>query len=165
MGDDIVPLPDVNTENSDVQSMISQWIKTTVAHLIMVSSYSKVETYGIDGLRIDAAKSIPYSFAQMVNNATDSYSIGEVFDGDAGYACAYQANGLDAFLNFPIYYQVLYPIRLISNIDGWCILLNNINANGRISGSGSHYSSSLSRHDSAWNILGRSRCRSNGILY
>jgi alpha-amylase len=59
-------------------------------------------------LRIDAAKSIPYFFAQLVNNATDSYSIGEVFDGDAGYACDYQTGGLDAFLNFPIYYQVLY---------------------------------------------------------
>ena len=56
---------------------------------------------------MDAAKSIPYSFAQMVNNATDSYTIGEVFDGDAGYACAYQTNGLDAFLNFPVYYQVV----------------------------------------------------------
>lgn len=42
----------------------------------------------------------------MVNNATDSYAIGEVFDGDAGYACQYQSNGLDAFLNFPLYYTV-----------------------------------------------------------
>jgi len=58
-------------------------------------------------LRIDAAKSIPYDYAQLVNNCTNSYSIGEVFDGDAGYACAYQQNGLDAFLNFPIYYQML----------------------------------------------------------
>lgn len=72
----------------------------------------KVETYQIDGLRIDAAKSIPYFYAQMVNNVTDSYAIGEVFDGDSGYACAYQSNGLDAFLNFPLYYQVSIPMHL-----------------------------------------------------
>jgi len=42
----------------------------------------------------------------MVNNVTNTYAVGEVFDGDAGYACAYQKNGLDAFLNFPIYTQV-----------------------------------------------------------
>jgi hypothetical protein len=45
----------------------------------------------------------------MVNNVTDSYAVGEVFDGDAGYACAYQQNGLDAFLNFPVYTQVPNP--------------------------------------------------------
>ena len=42
----------------------------------------------------------------MVNNCTDSYAIGEIFDGDAGYACDYKANGLDGFLNFPVYFQV-----------------------------------------------------------
>lgn len=68
-----------------------------------------MKTYGIDGLRVDAAKSIPYAYAQMVNNATDSYAIGEIFDGDAGYACLYQRNGLDGFLNFPVYFQVHFP--------------------------------------------------------
>jgi len=43
----------------------------------------------------------------MVNNATDSYAMGEIYDGDAGYACMYQRNGLDGFLNFPVYFQVL----------------------------------------------------------
>jgi hypothetical protein len=42
----------------------------------------------------------------MVNNVTDSYTIGEIFDGDANYACLYQRNGLDGFLNFPVYFQV-----------------------------------------------------------
>jgi len=73
-------------------------------------TYFKVQTYGFDGLRIDAAKSIPYFYAEMVNNVTDSYAIGEVFDGDAGYACQYQSNGLDAFLNFPLYNTVLPPL-------------------------------------------------------
>ena len=34
----------------------------------------------IDGPRIDAAKSIPYFLAQMVNNVTDTCAIGEVYD-------------------------------------------------------------------------------------
>src|SRR5579862_1171454 len=46
----------------------------------------------------------------MVNNATDSYAMGEIFDGDAGYACMYQRNGLDGFLNFPVYFQVPCPV-------------------------------------------------------
>jgi hypothetical protein len=67
---------------------------------------------------VDAAKSIPYAYAQMVNNATDSYAMGEVFDGDAGYACLYQANGLDGFLNFPVYFQVssvvIFPMSFLN---------------------------------------------------
>ena len=78
-------------------------------------SNSQVETYAIDGLRIDAAKSIPYPYAQLMNNVTDSYAIGEVFDGDAGYACRYQSSGLDAFLNFPVYYQVVTLKKLKTN--------------------------------------------------
>jgi alpha-amylase len=110
MGDDIVALPDVNTENAQVQQMLSQWIQETVLTFVEGSSNGgQVTKYSIDGLRIDAAKSIPYFFAQMVNNVTDSYAVGEVFDGDAGYACAYQQNGLDAFLNFPVYTQVPTP--------------------------------------------------------
>ena len=102
MGDTVVALPDINTENLDVQKMISDWVKSTV-HPSDNTSNSQVETYAIDGLRIDAAKSIPYPYAQLMNNVTDSYAIGEVFDGDGGYAYAYQSNGLDGFLSFPIY--------------------------------------------------------------
>ena len=112
MGDDIVALPDINTENTKVQQMISEWVKSTVLILSHGGFNSQVELYSIDGLRIDAAKSVPYFYAQVVNNVTDSYAIGEVFDGDAGYACAYQSNGLDAFLNFPVYYQVPPPLSL-----------------------------------------------------
>jgi alpha-amylase len=44
LGDTKVPLPDVNTQDPTVVSGYSQWIK------------SLVQTYNIDGLRIDAAK-------------------------------------------------------------------------------------------------------------
>jgi alpha-amylase len=108
MGDYTVSLPDLDTENTDVQSGIKDWIEKTVLTLRWLT---QVKTYNLDGLRVDAVKSIPYSFAQMVNNVTDSYAIGEVFDGDAGYCCLYQANGLDGFLNFPVYFQVTYTPR------------------------------------------------------
>lgn len=114
MGDTMVALPDINTENTEVQKMISDWVKSTV-HPSGDKSNSQVETYAIDGLRIDAAKSIPYPYAQLMNNVTDSYAIGEVFDGDAGYACRYQSSGLDAFLNFPVYYQVVTLKKLKTN--------------------------------------------------
>jgi hypothetical protein len=36
MGDDIVALPDVNTENAQVQQMLSQWIQQTVPTFAVV---------------------------------------------------------------------------------------------------------------------------------
>lgn len=96
--------------------------------------------YNIDGLRIDAAKSIPFFFAQLVNNCTDSYAVGEVFDGDASYSCAYQTGGLDGFLNFPVYYAVLNltsPPDCINTSDGRSILLIEFNPNGRFPGTNS----------------------------
>lgn len=66
----------------------------------------------------------------MVNNITDSYAIGEVFDGDAGYACDYQLNGLDGFLNFPVYFLVpLQTPNLILMIDDIGILFHGVNSN------------------------------------
>lgn len=32
MGDTIVPLPDIDTESTDVQSMITNWVQTTVTY-------------------------------------------------------------------------------------------------------------------------------------
>lgn len=91
----------------------------------------------------------------MVNNATDSYAIGEVFDGDAGYACEYQSNGLDAFLNFPIYYTVTLHISLCQShflVDGWRVLLQRVNTNARIPSTSDSHPRSLSRSHSPGNI-------------
>lgn len=46
MGDDKVILPDLKTDNPTVQSMLGTWIKNLVS------------TYGIDGIRLDAAKHV-----------------------------------------------------------------------------------------------------------
>jgi hypothetical protein len=34
MGDDIVALPDINTENTEAISLITEWVKNTVLNLI-----------------------------------------------------------------------------------------------------------------------------------
>ena len=92
-----MPLPDLNTTNPTVISGYQSWIKQLV------------QTYNIDGLRIDAAKYahswILYSIIRLrltrnirhVNidfwpqfcGAAGVYCIGEVFGDDIGYVARY----------------------------------------------------------------------------
>lgn len=60
----------------------------------------------VDGLRIDTVKHVQKSFWSGYNDAAGVYCVGEVFDGDPAYACAYQ-DYLDGVLNYPVYYPLL----------------------------------------------------------
>ena len=98
LGDTKVPLPDLNTQDSTVISGYSTWIK------------SLVETYNIDGLRIDAAKFVScciIGFGNLTNannrhvdpafwpqfcGAAGVYCIGEVFGDDIEYVPLYACN-------------------------------------------------------------------------
>lgn len=101
LGDLKVPLPDVNTELPDVVSGYQAWIKELV------------QTYNIDGLRIDAAKYVTrtviynthdmyrLSLTRHVNvdfwpqfcGAAGVFCIGEVFDDDTKYVLVAFAPG------------------------------------------------------------------------
>ncbi|KAL2861356.1 glycoside hydrolase superfamily [Aspergillus pseudodeflectus] len=98
LGDNSVPLPDLDTAQTDVQDYWYDWIESLVLN------------YTIDGLRVDTAKHVQKEFWDGFNDAAGVYCVGEIFDGDPEYTCPYQ-NHLDGVLNYPIYYPLLRAFK------------------------------------------------------
>ena len=94
MGDDKVALMDVNTENDSVAKSYYDWIGPFV------------KEYGIDGLRIDAARHIREDFWQPFVQAAGVFCIGEVFEYNPVTAARWQGP-LDSILNFPLRQGIL----------------------------------------------------------
>jgi alpha-amylase len=69
----IAGLPDVNTQDSNIRSMFSQWIKWFV------------QEYSFDGVRIDTVKHVEKDFWSGFVSAAGVYTIGEVWNGDPEY--------------------------------------------------------------------------------
>ncbi|THC93042.1 hypothetical protein EYZ11_007468 [Aspergillus tanneri] len=93
-GDDIVVLPDLNTEDEQVQRMLVKWVKEVISN------------YSIDGLRLDAAKHVTPDFLPLFQEAADTFITGEVFDKSVRRICGYQ-DELTSLPNYPIYYSLL----------------------------------------------------------
>jgi alpha-amylase len=72
-GPDGVSLPDVNTELPEVYNTLYLWIRQLV------------ETYAVDGLRLDTVKHIRKSFWQQFCKSSGVFAIGEVLDGGFEY--------------------------------------------------------------------------------
>lgn len=109
LGDVVVPLPDVNTEDPYVSEAYQLWIS------------GFIQEYSIDGLRIDAAKHAPASFWTSICAASGVFCIGEVFGPDIDEAASYQGpKALDAVLNYPLYYALVQAFALPGpqNISG-----------------------------------------------
>lgn len=94
-GDTIVPLPDLKTEASNVQSMLESWIKELVSN------------YSIDGLRLDAAKHVTPSFLPNFYEAAGMFMTGEIVESSADIICNYQTNYITSVPNYPVYYAML----------------------------------------------------------
>ncbi|KAI0005872.1 glycoside hydrolase family 13 protein [Russula compacta] len=90
LGDTNVPLPDVNTQDPTVASTYASWISNLV------------QEYGIDGLRIDAAKHVQGPFWTPFCESAGVFCMGEVFGNDIGLASSYQ-QVMDSILNYPLY--------------------------------------------------------------
>ncbi|OBT65738.1 hypothetical protein VE03_03348 [Pseudogymnoascus sp. 23342-1-I1] len=94
MGSNTVALPDLRTEDSDVQATFNAWITQ------LVSDYS------IDGLRIDSVQQVNNDFWPSFQAAAGGiHALGEVFNGDPAYVCPYQTS-ITGLLNFPAYYWI-----------------------------------------------------------
>jgi len=86
---------DVNTEHPDVISQLQAWIP------------EYVKEFGIDGIRIDAAKHVRGDFWPGFCGASGVFCIGEVYTDDMSFAADWQKNGwMDSILGFPLYYSV-----------------------------------------------------------
>ncbi|EJU01148.1 glycoside hydrolase family 13 protein [Dacryopinax primogenitus] len=109
LGDTVVALMDVNTENQDVINIYNTWIA------------SLVQEYQIDGLRIDAAKHVRKDFWPGFCSAAGVFCMGEVFGGDVPYNAGYQGPGaLASVLDYPIYDYLVsaFTIPGPGNISG-----------------------------------------------
>lgn len=114
MGDTKVALMDVNTEDNDVVSGYTTWIRQFV------------QQYNVDGLRLDAAKHIRGDFWPGFCQSAGVFCIGEVYEQDVGKAALWQYNpahptsgssaaggngtddvGMDSVLNFPLYWALV----------------------------------------------------------
>jgi len=94
LGSNNVVLPDLNTEDTAVQTIYSSWIANLV------------KNYTIDGLRIDTAKHVNTGFWKpFLQAAGDIYAVGEILDGDPKYVCPYQKY-MPGVLNFPTFYTI-----------------------------------------------------------
>ncbi|KAJ9106757.1 hypothetical protein QFC19_003070 [Naganishia cerealis] len=99
MGDGYVPLMDYNTENAEVQNTLNTMIKNLVT------------TYGIDGLRIDAAKHVPKPFWTNFCAAAGVFCIGEAYQSDVAplfpsFLADYQkSKSLDSLLNYAAFFN------------------------------------------------------------
>nr|ABS76467.1 alpha-amylase [Saitozyma flava] len=94
-GDEIVPLVDLRTEDSDVQSIFNSWISNLI------------QTYNIDGLRIDSLQQSGSFFFPGFNQAAGGmYMVGEVFNGNPSYVCPYQQAGMPGVLNYPMFFYI-----------------------------------------------------------
>lgn len=101
LGDEKVPLPDLNTQDPQVQAGYADWIKNLV------------QEYSIDGLRIDAAKHVDSNFWGPFCSSAGVFCMGEVFGDDMTLASQYQGPGtLDSILNFPVYDALVEAFRI-----------------------------------------------------
>ncbi|KAI4851886.1 putative alpha-amylase [Aureobasidium sp. EXF-8846] len=92
-GDNTVSLPDLRVEDTAIQKVWATWIKQLVAN------------YTIDGLRIDSAAEVSKESLQQFESDSGIYAIGEVFNNNADYVCAYQ-DSLSGVMNYPMYYNI-----------------------------------------------------------
>ncbi|KAJ7147826.1 putative alpha-amylase AmyA [Mycena crocata] len=89
-----IPLMDVATETSAVRQVLYNWAPTFV------------KKFGIDGLRIDAARNMDQEFVRGFCAASGVFCTGEVSDSDAAYLATYQSAGIDSVLSFPVLFGI-----------------------------------------------------------
>ncbi|KAF9653890.1 alpha-amylase [Thelephora ganbajun] len=106
LGDQNVTLPDVNTQDAQVQAVYGNWIENLV------------KEYSIDGLRIDAAKHVNSDFWGTFCAKAGAFCMGEVFGDDITLASQYQGPGtLDSILNYPVYDALVKAFKIPGNAD------------------------------------------------
>ncbi|KFY11408.1 hypothetical protein V492_04489 [Pseudogymnoascus sp. VKM F-4246] len=91
---DTPSLPDVNSENGDVYTAMIE----SVADI--------VNTYGIDGIRLDTAKHVPKEYLTKFQEAVGVYVTGEVLDGNPDFVAGYEGP-LSSVLNYPLWYPLI----------------------------------------------------------
>ncbi|PSR70436.1 hypothetical protein PHLCEN_2v13687 [Hermanssonia centrifuga] len=93
LGDQNLPLADINTEDDNIVNTYNTWIS------------SLVQNYTVDGVRIDTVKHIRKDFWPGFAKAAGVYTIGEVLDNSTAYVGPY-TQVLDAVLDYPNWFTL-----------------------------------------------------------
>ncbi|KAI0876868.1 alpha-amylase [Hypoxylon argillaceum] len=112
LGDTVVPLPDVKTEDSGVRSTYNSWIANLVS------------TYGIDGLRMDTTLEVEKDFWPGFSSAAGVYLVGEIFNGDPSIFPDW-LNYISGTMNYPVYYWLTQAFQ--STSGSMTNLVNGLN--------------------------------------
>lgn len=91
---EVVALPDLNTENEKVASMIQEWAKGLVGN------------YSIDGLRVDSARNMNDAYLTSFSRAAGVFTMGEVDTESTGAACKYE-DFMSGLLNRPLHEPIV----------------------------------------------------------
>lgn len=94
IGNQLVPLPDLNTENPSVMTTFFTWINETV------------RKYHFDAIRIDTFRHVSKPFWRDFVRFSSVYSLGEVASGNTSYTSLYQADVADGVLHYPLYFAL-----------------------------------------------------------
>ena len=97
-------LPDLEQENTWVAEKLYAWITDIV------------KTYNFDGIRIDTIPEVPKWFWTKFAEASGTFQLGEVFNGNPSYVAGYQGH-VDSLFNYPLYYTIQ---------DSFCGSMKNI---------------------------------------
>ncbi|TFY81305.1 hypothetical protein EWM64_g2707 [Hericium alpestre] len=118
LGDSVVPLPDINTQDPGVQATYGTWIQNLV------------QEYSIDGLRIDAAKHVSADFWPGFCGKAGVFCMGEVFGDDIATASQYQ-DAMDSILNYPMYDALVQAFSIPGprNVSAVTTVLQDIQQN------------------------------------
>lgn len=91
---EVVALPDLNTENEKIASMIQEWAKGLVGN------------YSIDGLRVDSARNMNDAYLTSFSRAAGVFTMGEVDTESTGDACKYE-DFMSGLLNQPLHEPIV----------------------------------------------------------
>ncbi len=97
-------LPDLAQENPEVEK-----------YLLDMAKWWITET-DIDGYRLDTVRHVPKSFwtkfsKEVKSIKEDFYLIGEVWNNDPRYVASYGESGIDGFVDYPLYKELVKTFR------------------------------------------------------
>jgi alpha-amylase len=114
----LADLPDLNQDNPEVSDYFIKnalwWIGQT----------------GIDGMRLDTVKHVPKSFWNKFAHSIKQkhpnfYLLGEVWSGDVNFINQYHKEGIDGFVNYPLFFGIRDAFKPWGNISALANAINN----------------------------------------
>lgn len=109
LGDTIVSLPDVRTEDDKVAAMLHSWITELVSNysgkrvfIYFCNGIEDLIAISVDGLRIDSVFNVDPGFWPGFNSSAGVFCIGEGSTRNATELCPLQ-DSLNGLLNYPLF--------------------------------------------------------------